>query len=128
MKFSLAIYSAPEQSGQAELAYDFAQQVLEQGHELYRLFFFSDGVFNAIQDHEQISTLPHAWSALITQNKLDAVVCVASAQKRNIAAKPLDSNTRTDSCHALLPGFCISGLAQLIDAAVHSDRLLTFAK
>ena len=91
-------------------------------------FFFQDGVFNACsfnippQDEEN---LPAAWQQLIQENKLDAVVCVASALKRGIVNA--DEADRYElPAGNLRQGFEISGLGQLIDGAINADRLINF--
>jgi tRNA 2-thiouridine synthesizing protein D len=47
MKFSLAIYSAPYSAQASDSAYRFAKALLAEGHSLYRIFFYQDGVHNA---------------------------------------------------------------------------------
>ncbi|MCK5275745.1 MAG: DsrE family protein, partial [Alphaproteobacteria bacterium] len=51
---------------------------------------------------------------LAEEHNLDLVVCVAAALRRGI---------KDD---ILAPGFRISGLGQLIEAGIVSDRLVTF--
>lgn len=126
--FSLVIYGAPYSSQAASSALNFAEAALSSGHTIYRLFFYQDGVHNAsalVVPPQDEKNIPQAWQALIKQYDIDAVVCVASALKRGI----LDDGEaqRYDKVTAnLLPGFTISGLGQLVDASLHSDRLLSF--
>ena len=47
MKFSIVVYAAPYSAEAAATAFNFTRSVLEQGHDIYRLFFFGDGVHNA---------------------------------------------------------------------------------
>lgn len=118
MKFSLAIYAGPSTPELCSTALQFAEAVLAKGHSIYRLFFFSDGVLNAVPGPG--APLFQHWRALIEANEVDAVVCVTSAKHRGIEA------TSTGTSLQLGEGFVIGGLGQLIDAAVHSDRLITF--
>ena len=87
MKFSLVIYAAPYSSESAASALRFAKAVLEQGHELYRLFFFGDGVHNtsklAVVAQDEVN-LQREWHELIKENGLDSVICVSSAIKRGV--------------------------------------------
>lgn len=117
---ALAIYSKPKANGAAETAYDLAQALLSLGHQVSRLFFFHDGVYNAIENDSR-SSLPQLWSQLIQSHSIDAVVCVASAEQRGIKQSTSVENQK------LLPGFAIAGLAQLIDVSKHSDHLITFS-
>jgi len=116
MKFTINIYCSPDTSPAAISAFQFAKTVLEGGHEIYRLFFFNDGVLHAIATN-QSSDLPKQWQTFIQEHKLDAILCSASAKKRGIDAK-----TGAEP----LPGFIISGLGQLIDSIENSDRIITF--
>lgn len=121
MKFSLAIYAGPGGSDSAATALSFARAVLQEGHELQRLFFFNDGVLHAVRGGaDEVSG---QWQTLIEQHQLDAVVCVNSAEKRGLAIR--EDQT---SGFPLAAGFSVAGLAQLVDAALSCDRLLTFGQ
>lgn len=128
MKFTLAIYGAPSSSQSAYSALQFARAVLERGHTIYRLFFYADGVHNgsllATPPQDEIN-LPEQWQQLINDHQLDAVVCIAAALRRGV----LDQTeaTRYDKPAAnLRDNFELSGLGQFIEAAVVSDRVITF--
>ncbi len=128
MKFSIIINGAPWSSPAAFSALKFAEAVVDGGHEIYRLFFFQDGVHNgsafAVAPQDEVD-IPKRWHALISEHDLDAVVCAASALKHGL----LDAGeaARYDRTgHNLLPGFDISGLGQLVDALNQADRVVTF--
>lgn len=114
MQFTVIVNAHPD-SLPASSALCFCHSLITQGHTLYRLFFYGDGVLNGAAKHPT-STVDN-WTKLITENQIDAVCCVGSAQHRQIA-------TEAD----LRPGFVISGLGQLVDAAVISDRIITFGQ
>lgn len=125
--FTLVIYGSPE-SQSSSTALNFALALLKSGHQIYRLFFYQDGVLNASslntppQDEEN---LPVKWQALIAEHKLDAVVCVASALKRGII-DATEAERYELSASNLREGFEISGLGQLVDGLLSSDRLINF--
>jgi tRNA 2-thiouridine synthesizing protein D len=119
MHFSLAIYSSPAENGAAESAYKFAHEILKQGHQIYRLFFFNDGVLNCADSPH---FLCQRWQALVQSNQLDAITCIASAEKRGLVQASA-SKTGDKKIH---PVFNVGGVAQLIDATTHSDRVITF--
>lgn len=121
MNFSLAIYAGPSNTEPCLSALQFAETLCEEGHHIYRLFFFSDGVLNAVPSAG--APLFARWQALIKTRELDAVICVTSAKRRGIEAAPA---IKGGSSLAPGEGFTIGGLGQLIDAAVNSDRLITF--
>ncbi len=128
MKFTIAIYGAPGSNQSAQSALNFATAVLAQGHEIYRLFFYADGVHNGSQlacpPQDEVN-LPEQWQQLIQQNSLDAVVCIAAGLRRGIIDNTEAERYDKDS-HNLRTDFELSGLGQLVDAAAQSDRLITF--
>ncbi len=128
MKFSIVVYAAPHSSQAAASALKFAKTVLDQGHELYRLFFFGDGVHNAnslsivAQDDRN---LQQQWHELIKKYDLDSVICVSSAIKRGIIDERESQRYELNAVSAY-DSSEIAGLGQLIDATLHSDRVVNF--
>ena len=92
------------------------------------MFFYHDGVNNGTrlttppQDDRHIV---NRWSELAAEHDLDLVLCVAAAQRRGLVDEVEAKRYGKDSDN-IAPGVRISGLGQLIEAAVESDRLLTF--
>ncbi len=128
MIFSLAIYAAPYSSQASYSAYQFAQALLQAGHHLHRIFFYHDGVHNASslsappQDEINLSS---SWQTLALTHNIDMVVCVAAALRRGILNEE-ESSRYEKPAYNLAEPFTISGLGQLVEAAVISDRLITF--
>lgn len=128
MKFSIVIYAAPYSSESAATALRFAKAVLMQGHELYRIFFFGDGVHNVskltvvAQDEKN---LQRQWSELIEEHGIDSVVCVSSALRRGVLDQTEAERHDLGGASAY-ENSEVAGLGQLVDAAVHSDRLVNF--
>ena len=128
MKFSLAIYAAPYSSQASATALKFAQTLLADGHELYRVFFYGDGVHNGSQLNQppqDESNLHLDWQLLAKKHQLDLVVCIAAALRRGILDQ---GEAKRYQKHAdnLGEPFELSGLGQLVDACVNSDRIITF--
>lgn len=128
MKFTIVLYAAPYSSQASLSALRFAQATLAQGHEIVRLFFYYDGVHNTTtlsvpaQDEYDLAK---AWNALIKEHRIDAVSCVSSALKRGV----LDTGEATRyerSGGNLMDGVVLSGLGQLVDATLTSDRVISF--
>ncbi|MGH1470199.1 MAG: sulfurtransferase complex subunit TusD [Cellvibrionaceae bacterium] len=116
MKFTINIYCSPNTSPAADSAFRFAKTLIREGHEIYRVFFFNEGVLHCISHPHKLS-LPEQWQKLILDHNVDAVICSASAEKRGIT---------TDGRSVPLEGFTISGLGQLIDGVSESDRVISF--
>jgi tRNA 2-thiouridine synthesizing protein D len=128
MKFSILINEGPYTHQAADSAYQFAKAVLAKGHEIFRIFFYHDGVNNATRlttPPQDDRNIVNRWSQLAEEHKLDLVVCVAAAQRRGIVDEGEAKRNGKDATN-LAPGFRISGLGQLIEAGIQSDRLVTF--
>lgn len=128
MIFSLAVYAAPYSQQASDSAHRFAQALLNNGHTLYRVFFYHDAVHNASSlatpSQDEIN-LPQSWQQLSKQHNVDLVVCIAAALKRGLLNEQEASRYDKPAAN-LSSNFTISGLGQLVDAAIVSDRLITF--
>ena len=128
MQFSLLILGSPSSTQSASTAFRFAQAVINSGHTLYRVFFYHDGVYCAnelvtpAQDEEN---LPENWASLAAEHNVDLVVCIASALKRGVIDKA-EALRHEKPASNLSENFSISGLGQLVDASIVSDRVITF--
>lgn len=128
MKYSIMVSEGPYTHQAADTAYHFTKAALEKGHEIFRVFFYHDGVNNGTrlttppQDERHIV---NRWIALAKEHDLDMVVCVAAAQRRGIA--DADEAKRNGlNADNIAEGFRISGLGQLIEAGIQAERLVTF--
>jgi len=128
MKFSVVVNEGPYTHQASDSAYYFTRAVLSQGHEVMRVFFYHDGVNNGTrlttppQDDRNIT---NRWSDLGKEHDLDLVVCVAAAQRRGIVDEDEQKRNGKDT-NNIADGFRISGLGQLIEAGIQSDRMVAF--
>ncbi len=128
MKFGILVNEGPYQHQASDSAYQFTKSALDKGHEIYRVFFYHDGVHNGSrlttppQDDRHIT---QRWTELAEEHGLDLVVCVAAAQRRGIVDKD-EMKRHGKDANNIAPGFHISGLGQLIEAGIEADRLITF--
>jgi len=128
MKFSILVNEGPYTHQAADSAYQFAKAVLAKGHEIYRVFFYHDGVNNATRlttPPQDDRNIVNRWSKLAEEHKLDLVVCVAAAQRRGIVDEGEAKRNGKDATN-LAPGFRISGLGQLIEAGIQAERIVVF--
>ena len=117
MKFSILVNEGPYTHEASDTAFQFVKAALAKGHEIYRVFFYHDGVNNSTRLTEpplDDRNIVNRWSKLAEEHQLDLVVCVAAALRRGIR----DEN--------LAPGFRISGLGQLVETGIEADRTVTF--
>ena len=126
--FSLAVYGAPNTSQASYSALAFAKAAQHQGHTIVRVFFYGDGIQNAnelITPPQDEANLVHQWQQLAQTHSVELIVCIAAALRRGL----LDASEAKRYNKAqgnLAQGFIISGLGQLVEAAVLSDRFITF--
>jgi len=128
LKFGIVVNEGPYTHQASDSAYQFAKSAIEKGHEVFRVFFYHDGVNNGTrlavppQDERNIQK---NWTELAEAHGLDLVICIAAAQRRGI----LDENEakrQGKDADNIAPGFRISGLGQLIEAGIEADRLISF--
>ncbi|WPC30895.1 sulfurtransferase complex subunit TusD [Pseudomonas moraviensis] len=127
MKFAIALFSAAHASS-SRRALLFAQAALAGGHEIVRLFFYQDGVFNAsdavVTPQDELD-LPRQWRAFINDKQLDGVVCIAAALRRGVLNEEEAKRYQRDAISLSAP-WELSGLGQLHDAVQDADRLVCF--
>jgi tRNA 2-thiouridine synthesizing protein D len=127
MRLAVLVNEGPYQHQASDSAYQFTQAALAKGHQIYRVFFYHDGVYNARvsfppQDERSVSA---RWSGLAKAHALDLVVCIVSAQRRGIVDAG-EMRLDSEGASGLAEGFRVSGLGQLIEAAIRADRLIVF--
>lgn len=129
MKYALAVHGAPYSSNAAEHALDFADALVARGHQIERIFFFHEGVYQGLNSHVPPQTqynvnLAKRWQSLRKEGT-ELAVCIASGIKRGVvntteqARYDLPSNTLDDA-------FELVGLGQLIGAIASADRYIEF--
>ncbi len=128
MKFSVLVSEGPYTHQASDSAFKFIEAALEKGHEIFRIFFYHDGVNNGTRlatPPQDDRNIVNRWSELAAKHDLDLVLCIAAAQRRGIA-DPDEAKRQGKDADNIAPGFHISGLGQLIEAGIESDRLVTF--
>lgn len=127
MKFAIALFSAAH-APSSRRALLFAQAALAGGHEIVRLFFYQDGVYNAangIVTPQDEQDLPREWREFIEQHQLDGVVCIAAALRRGVLNADEAQRYQRTAVSVEAP-WELSGLGQLHDAVQAADRLICF--
>ena len=128
MKFTIQVNEGPYQHQATDSAYHFTKAALEKGHEIFRVFFYHDGVLNGTRltsPPQDDRNIVERWAALAKEHDLDLVLCVAAAQRRGIVDEGEAERNKKDATNIAEP-FRISGLGQLIEGAIQSERLVVF--
>jgi len=128
MKFGILVNEGPYQHQASDSAYQFARAAISKGHEVFRVFFYHDGVNNGTrfavppQDDRNVNV---RWSEMAAEHNVDMVICIAAAQRRGLLDEGEAKRQGKDG-NNIAPGFRISGLGQLIEAGIECDRLVVF--
>ncbi|TNC80020.1 MAG: sulfurtransferase complex subunit TusD [Oleiphilus sp.] len=128
MKLSILVLGSPYNSQAAYSALRYTQAALDSGHEIYRVFFYQDGVHACSNlpapPQDEFNTY-EAWQTLQEKHELDCVTCIAAAARRGVLNEE-ESKRHNLPAFNLATQFSLSGLGQLIEANAESDRLVTF--
>jgi len=128
MIFSVHVLAAPY-SNQGNLsALRFCRATLGAGHSIKRVFFSGDGVLVGTQlgtPPQDELDLYSAWQELCEKHAVELVVCISACLRRGILNES-EAARYEKTGHNLAPGFVLSGLGQLVEAGLESDRLITF--
>ncbi len=128
MKFSIKVSAAPFTHQGSMTALNLAKALLDQEHEIFRVFFYGDGantgnvLVSPMKDQLDVRS---EWIKLSKQYNFELVICIAGALNRGVLGKTESDQNGKDSFN-LDPNFLISGLGQLVEAGMASDRVITF--
>jgi len=97
MKLGILVNEGPFTHQASDSAYQFAKAAIAKGHDVFRVFFYHDGVNNGNKLSEPQAddrNLVELWGKLAEENDVDLVVCVAaalrpSARSNSIAVIPI---------------------------------------
>ena len=128
MKIGVVVSEGPYTHVAADTADNFVKAALAKGHEVPRVFFYHDGVNVSTrlsvppQDERNIQ---QNWTALAKDHGIDLVVCIAAAQRRGLLDENEAKRQGKDGDN-IAEGFRISGLGQLIEMGIQTDRTVMF--
>jgi tRNA 2-thiouridine synthesizing protein D len=127
MKYTLTIHGAPYASQSAQHGIAFAEALLSQAHTIERIFFFHEGVLQALSTPvapQGEEDLLQKWQALSAQG-VELAVCIASGIKRGVLSEEERARYEKTS-NSLAEPFTLVGLGQLISAINEADRYIEF--
>lgn len=128
MKFTIQVNASPYQSNAGLTAYQFIRAALAEQHEIVRVFFYHEGVYQAFQyatpPDDEIQ-LVKRWSELARDYAIDLVVCISAAQRRGLLCSD-EAARQGKHDNDVAAGFRIAGLGQLVEAISLADRFIVF--
>lgn len=128
MRYTLMVTGPAYGTQQATSAYLFARALLTAGHQLDSVFFYREGVLNANQLTAPASDefdLVRAWQALHQEQDVALNICVAAALRRGVSDSQEAARLQLPGSN-LQPGFTLSGLGALAEAALSCERMVQF--
>ncbi|CNL16381.1 sulfurtransferase complex subunit TusD [Yersinia proxima] len=128
LKYCLMVTGPAYGTQQASSAYQFALALISSGHKLDSVFFYREGILNANQLTAPASDefdLVRAWQQLSNEHAVILNVCVAAALRRGVTDQHEAGQLNLAAAN-LQPGFTLSGLGALAEAALTCDRMVQF--
>lgn len=129
MKYALQVNTAIHDSSASLDAYHFTCACLNRGHTISRIFFYRDGIYNALATtlppDDEIN-LTMLWSKLAAEYQLDLVVCISAAQRRGLLCED-EAKRQHRSDDYVAEGFRIAGLGLWVEAVSEADRVMVFS-
>ncbi|MBB6521971.1 sulfurtransferase complex subunit TusD [Pseudoteredinibacter isoporae] len=128
MKYLINV-SAPPSSQSSLSALRFCRALLKQEHELLRVFFYGEGVYNAnslLSPPSDENNMEQLWREFAQTHKVELVVCIAAAVRRGLLNEEEAQRYDKPASNIQAP-FIVSGLGQLVEASVLADRTMTFS-
>ncbi|WP_039660806.1 sulfurtransferase complex subunit TusD [Pantoea sp. MBLJ3] len=128
MRYTLMVTGPAYGTQQATSAYLFARALLTAGHQLDSVFFYREGVLNANQLTAPASDefdLVRAWQALHQEHGVALNICVAAGLRRGVSDSQEADRLQLAGSN-LQPGFTLSGLGALAEAALSCERMVQF--
>jgi tRNA 2-thiouridine synthesizing protein D len=128
MIYSLLVLSSPCSGQGSATAVQFAQAVMERGHQIHHIFFLDEGTLAGaaatVTPQDETNSV-ELWASFGNRHNIELLLCVSSALKRGLvnAAEAQRYEKEAATVHR---AFEIAGLGQLIDATFTSDRMITF--
>lgn len=128
LRYTILVTGPAYGTQHATSAWQFANAVINAGHQLTSIFFYREGVFNASQLNAPASDEHHlskAWASLSASHGVSLNICVAAALRRGVTDRE-QADILNLPGHNLHPAFSLSGLGALAQAALTCDRLVQF--
>ncbi len=128
MRYAIQVNASPCHSNTGHGALQFCRAVIAQGHSVFRVFFYHEGIYHAFKHNsppDDEIQLTSCWRELAESHGVDLVVCISAAQRRGLLyADEAERRNKLDD--DLAAGFRIGGLGQWVEALVEADRVIVF--
>ncbi|MCL4542578.1 MAG: sulfurtransferase complex subunit TusD [Deltaproteobacteria bacterium] len=116
MKFGILVKESPYNNQAFDSVYHFVNAAIEMGHEIIGIFFYDDAVYagNKYLEPPQGDRNIKSYMDTLKSKGVRLVICVAAGKRRGVTQDTVNESAE------------ISGLGQLLELSIESDRLVTF--
>jgi len=124
LTFAIAVHGSPYASQASHHALRLCEALIESGHRIARIFFFHEGVFQALSSRvtpQDESDVTAAWQTFAAAHEVELAVCIANALKRGVVSDT-EATRYEREASTLAEPFELVGLGQLIEAVASADR------
>ena len=128
MKFNILVCEGPYTHQASDTAYQFVKAALSMGHDVVRVFFYHDGVYNASRLNSPPSDdrdITGRWVKLSEKHGIDLAVCIAASLRRGILNEQTARQYGKDS-ENLDSHFQVTGVGYFIEGSIVADRTIVF--
>lgn len=128
MKFAILVTSSPYGEQGSSSAYQFAEAVIAEGHQLIGVFFYQQGTLNGnslLTPAADEVNLVQAWAQLAQAHGFGLDVCVSAALRRGVVDSAEAERAQLSQYNLAAP-FALTGLGQLAELSAACDRLVQF--
>lgn len=128
MQFNILITGGLYSTQAGLSAWQFARAAVSSGHTISQVFFYQDAVLHGtqfsvpMQDEVDVIAL---WAEFASEHQVPLMVCVSAAERRGVLSEPQAAEHGLEHFN-IHPQYEIAGLGVLHEAAMMSDRMVTF--
>lgn len=128
LRYGLVVNGPAYGTQASRQAFQFAQALIQQGHQLEKVFFYQDGVLNAssltLPANDEFD-ITKAWQEFAQTHNVELETCVAAALRRGVIGQEEAEQHKREQ-HNLATGFQQAGLGGLATALLKFDRVIQF--
>lgn len=125
--FTILVTRSPFDSLTHQQAMDFIRAAVGGGHQIKRIFFYTDAVLCASANQTPIqgqTPVARQWQELAEQHQIPLQACIANALRRGLPDATEANRYELEA--TLHPAYQLVGLGEMATALSDSDRVIQF--
>jgi len=125
ISYTLILTQSPIQNESNLTAQSLVSALIDAGDTIDRVFFYQDAVYTGLKSQipgQGLETSYQGWIALLEKQSFPLQLCIANSLRRGIHDEA-EANRYSQAAN-LQQGFQLSGLGELAEACLSSDRII----